>query len=137
MAEGSPSRASGRRSVGAVRSLSARRPAQVWRVFSYDGLAIAVTGTRKDHLQWLSECLTPAFDVDVDPGAHCRVALVTDTARHGRLVGLGPHRDGGDAACFLLDSRIARARRWTSEGGGGVVVRGEECGRRGAGAGWP
>jgi hypothetical protein len=72
-------------------------------------------------LIWLEEFLTPSFTSVQDVEADCTVALVADDRSYDEMLRRGPHADGRQVDCFVLDSGLVRLPLWTSPTGDCVI----------------
>ena len=86
--------------------------ARVSTVFVYRDLAIRAECDRDEPLQWLSEFLSPAFDVRDHGAADCTVALIADRGQFEATRALGPRPDGTRIGCFALDGGMTTLPRW-------------------------
>ena len=95
------------------------------RLFTYEAIRVRVEADDPESLDWLAECVTPHFHVEVGGAdAPTHVALRQDPARHAALSARGPAPDGERIACFALDDRVVAHPRWS--GSPGPIVFDEE-----------
>lgn len=82
--------------------------------FTYQGVTIRVETQFPQDLEWLEEFLQPWFDVSPrEPDVLVRYCV--DAARYARLERGGAA--GGDAAAFMMDTRIIEYPRWRAPDG--------------------
>jgi len=79
-------------------------------VFSFGDLGILVQSVDRGHLAWLTEFLTPQFEVRADAAHICRVSLVEDRAQYDAALTAGP--EGGAREAFALDRGVVSLPRW-------------------------
>jgi hypothetical protein len=86
----------------------------VSKVFVYRDLAVRAECDRDEPLQWLSEFLSPAFDVRDHGPADCTVSLIADRREFDATRARGPRADATRTGCFALDSGLTMLPRWNA-----------------------
>lgn len=89
--------------------------------FAYKGLTVRVRSDDPALLLWLEEFLTPSFTLVERVAADCSVVLMVDDRDYDETFRRGPHSEGRQVDCFMLDSGPVRLPVWTSANGERVI----------------
>lgn len=82
--------------------------------FAYKGLTVRVQSDDPAHLLWLEEFLTPSFTLMEEAEADRTVVVTVDDRGYDEAFRRGPHSDGHQVDCFMLDSGPVRLPVWVS-----------------------
>ena len=85
-----------------------------FKCLTYSTLTVRVESDDPTHLIWLEEFLVPSFTLVEDVEADCTVVLVVDDHNYDEILRCGPHTDGYQVDCFVLDSGIVSLPLWAS-----------------------